>query len=424
MPEGKYNLHRNVIFKGDHAPLPFSSVDSRRPEDLWSYLENARKDGVEALAIPHNGNASNGLMYDWNDSDGKPIDEKYAQRRILNEPVSEISQNKGQSETVPALSPNDEFANFEVFDTLLVSREPSKPDGSYVRDAWGRGLSIEEKVGVNPYKFGVAGGGDFHNGLSTSAEDAYAGSAAGIDPNVPASAKAPPPIDPARFSQFATGSGNLTVVWADQNTRDSIFDGLRRKETFATSGTRLKFRFFGGWDFPQQVFDQDWVKVGYQSGVPMGGDLPAKSSNAPRFVVWAIKDPNGANLDRAQVIKVWVAGGKHEEKVFDVAYGGDRKPDPATGKVPAIGDTVDLQKATYTNTIGTTELKAVWQDPEFDPALPAVYYLRVLEIPTPRWTTIQAVKHGQPLPADTPATIQERGWSSPIWYTPKKSNAA
>ena len=231
MPEGKYNLHRNVIFKGDHAPLPFSSVERRRPEDLWSYLENARKDGVEVLAIPHNGNASNGLMYDWNDSDGKPIDEKYAQRRILNEPVSEISQNKGQSETVPALSPNDEFANFEVFDTLLVSREPSKPDRKrHVRDAYGRGLVIEEKVGVNPYKFGVVGAGDFHNGLSTSAEDAYAGSAAGIDPNVPASVKALPPIDPARFSQFRPGPETSPVCGRKRTRaiRSSMDCGARK----------------------------------------------------------------------------------------------------------------------------------------------------------------------------------------------------
>jgi len=220
------------------------------------------------------------------------------------------------------------------------------------------------------------------------------------------------------------GSGNLTGVWAEQNTRESIYDALRRKETFATSGTRLKFRFFGGWGLdPKLLSSADWVKTAYAQGVPMGADLPAppEAARAPTFAIWAVKDPNGANLDRVQVVKVWLSGGEHREKVFDVALSGHRKVDPATGKAPPVGNTVDLRKAAYRNTIGATELATVWHDPEFDAKAPAVYYLRVLEIPTPRWSTILAVKRKQPRPEGAPATIQERGWSSPIWYVPART---
>jgi hypothetical protein len=224
------------------------------------------------------------------------------------------------------------------------------------------------------------------------------------------------------YSLYENGSGNLTGVWAEQNTRESIYDAFRRKETFATSGTRLKFRFFGGWDWSGDLLKaQNWVQTAYSQGTPMGGDLPAKPENAaaPKFAVWAIKDPDGANLDRVQVVKVWVEDGKHVEKIFDVALSKGRKVDARTGKAPAVGSTVNLKTATYKNSIGATALSAVWQDPEFDPKRPAVYYLRVLEIPTPRWSTIVAVKRGKPLRTDIPATVQERGWSSPIWYTPR-----
>ena len=431
MPDGQ-NLHRNVIFKGDKAPAPFSSIDSVKPEDLWKYLERSRKDGYEALAIPHNANASNGLMYDWLDSNGKPIDQAYAEMRAANEPLSEISQNKGASETHPALSPNDEFANFEIYDHLLIAPKKSKPEGSYVRDALGRGLEIAQRTnGVNPYKDGIIGGSDFHNGLSDSAENAFVGTFGAADPTKPLP-------DVEKFQQtfkeliptanqdafYETGSGNLTGAWAEQNTRDSLYDAFRRKETFATSGTRLKFRFFGGWDFKGKVLeDKDWVKTAYAKGVPMGGDLAAKpkDAKAPKFVVWGVKDPNGANLDRVQVVKVWLHEGKHVEKVFDVALSNGRKVDPKTGKAPAVGNTVDLKTATYKNSIGATELATVWEDPEFNAKAPATYYLRVLEIPTPRWSTILSVKRGVPLPTNAPATIQERGWSSPIWYTPSKT---
>jgi hypothetical protein len=437
MPQGLYNLHRNVFFRGDTAPAPYTSQDSNKPEDLWTYLESNRKNGSEGLAIPHNSNASGGLMYDWKDSYGRPIDQAYAERRALNEPLSEIGQNKGVSETHPALSPNDEFANFEIFDRLLLGTQKSSIYGSYVRDAYGRGLILQQTLGVNPFKFGVVGASDFHSGLSTSSESAFGGGLGGIDPtkdypNAEAARKAltrraanaPPDDNSGGLETIDFGSGNLTGVWAEANTRTGIYDALRRKETFATSGPKLKFRFFASWDYNAGLLkDADWVKTAYAKGVPMGGDLPARpaGAKAPRFAIWAVKDPNAANLDRAQVVKVWLVGGQYQEKVFDVALSGGRKVDPKTGKAPEVGNTVDLKTATYANSIGATELRTVWQDPEFDPARPAVYYLRVLEIPTPRWSTIMAARTGVPLPADKQATIQERGWSSPIWYTPPKS---
>jgi hypothetical protein len=428
MPQTKYNLHRNVIFKGDKAPFPFTSVDSIKPEDLWSYMENNRRQGIEALAISHNANASGGLMFDWKDSEGRPIDEAYAQRRVLNEPLTEISQNKGQSETTPELSPNDEFANFEVIEQLLVGSDRSNPHGSYAREAYARGLQIEKTIGVNPFKFGMVGASDIHNGLSTSDENAYGGNTDGTDPTV--HVDVPKPLlemhgskeGGSTYPLIKTGPGSLTGVWAEENTRDSIYAALRRKESFATSGTRLKFRFFSGWNYDRTTLDRpNWVNVAYERGVSMGGDLPAKPDGvqAPRFLAWAAKDPNGANLDRIQVVKVWLKDGEPQEKVFDVALSNGRKVDPKTGKAPAVGNTVDVKKAIYTNTIGAAQLSKVWEDPEFDSSTPAVYYLRVIEIPTPRWSTINAVKAGTALPDSVPASFQERGWSSPIWFTPK-----
>jgi hypothetical protein len=425
------NLHRNVIFKGDSAPLPFTSLDSKRPEDLWNYLQTVRKQGYEALAIPHNGNASNGLMYDWTTVEGKPIDKVYAQMRQENEPLSEIGQNKGNSETHPILSPNDEFANFEIFDQLLISPTYSKPQGSYVRDALSRGLVMQRTLGVNPYKDGIVGASDLHGGLSVSAQADYGGYIGGANIGAgkvtkqQASATLGVTGDDghsAGFKMLKTTSGYLTGAWAESNTRDSIYNAFRRKETFATSGTRLKFRFFGGWNLDKGLLDQpDWVKAAYAAGVPMGGDLPASSdgAKAPSFAVWAVKDPNSGNLDRVQIVKVWEDGGQQQQKVFDVAWSDNRKPDPATGKLPDVGNTVDLTTGKYTNTIGATELKAVWTDPEFKPDHLAAYYLRVLEIPTPRWSTLLALQTGLPIPKDAAATIQERGYSSPIWYTPK-----
>jgi len=417
MPEGKYNLHRNVFFSGDKAPFPFSSVQSKRPEDLWTWLEAQRKQGYDVLAISHNANASGGLMFGEKDSDGKPIDEAYALRRVINEPLNEISQNKGASETHPALSPNDEFAGFEIFDKLLIGNAHSEVHGSYAREALGKGLEVEARVGANPYKFGFGGGSDFHDGLSTSAENAYGGSANGTDPAVN-----PPSLEEikksfsgegiggSKFETVHTGSGNLTGVWAEENTRQSIFAALHRKETFATSGPKI-----------------GWQHTAYSHGVPQGGELPAKpkAAKAPRFVVWSSKDPNGANLDRAQIVKVWLGkDGAYTEKVFDVALSDGRKVDAATGKAAPVANTVDVKTASYANSVGATQFETVWEDPQFDAAVPAVYYLRVIEIPTPRWSTILAVKQGIPLPPEVEPSLQERAWSSPVWYTPPKKKAS
>lgn len=442
LAENKYNLHRNVIFNADHAPMPFTAQQSPRPEDLWTYLESVRARGIDVLAIPHNGNVSSGLMYDWNDSNGKPIDEAYAERRMLNEPLNEIVQNKGQSDTLPELSPSDEFANFEIFDHLITwPNIKGKSPGSYIRDAYGRGLVIDSKVGANPYKFGVVGASDIHNGISASGEENMAGAVFGIDPRttMPHGAQAKIQLDitktnalidmdatvnaakPTPENNLIFSSAGITGVWAEENTRDSIFAALKRKETWATSGTRIKLRVFAGWNFNADILaNGNWTSIGYRDGVPMGSDLPAApaTGGSPKLVLWAVKDPDGANLDRIQVIKVWLDGGAYKEKVFDAVWSGTRKL-AKDGKLPAVGNSVNLKTSAYKNSIGATELSTVWSDPEFDGKTPAVYYVRVLEIPTPRWSTLLAVKNHLPIPKSVPATIQERAWSSPVWYTPK-----
>lgn len=427
-PQDRYNLHRNVIFRGDTAPMPFSATDSLRPEDLWSYLEANRTKGIEALAIPHNGNASEGSMWAWTDSDGRQISADYARRRAANEPLNEIAQGKGQSETMPAMSPADEFANFEVMDRLVPRLDlKGSPPGSYVRDALGRGLLIQRRTGVNPYKFGAVGGTDFHNGLTTSAENALI-LAFGFDPDVnPPSRKEAQFLlqEPAAMNPppLILGSGGLTGVWAERNDRPSIYAAMRRRETFSTSGTRIKVRLFGGWDYPNGLMQRDnWVRNAYARGVPMGSDLPARAKNtaAPRLLIWAAKDPNGANLDRVQIVKVWLDGDQQRERVFDVALSNGRRVNPTTGKAPPVGNTVDLNTATYRNDIGAVQLATEWTDPTFDAAQPAVFYVRVIEIPTPRWSTILAARYQLPLPKSSPATLQERAWSSPIWYMPEK----
>ncbi|HEY3948417.1 DUF3604 domain-containing protein [Phenylobacterium sp.] len=440
-PDGQ-NLHRNVIFNADHAPQPFTSTQSKRPEDLWSFLEKVRAGGIDVIAIPHNADASNGLMYDWNDSDKRPISEAYAQRRLLNEPLTEIAQNKGVSDTVPEISPNDEFANFERYDHLISRPQvKSKVDGSYVRQALGRGLVLLNRVGANPYKYGVVGGTDIHNGLSTTDENGVGGSF-GVDPKsfLPSGDAAKRMLQiirmPARLDSDAdakgeahspqrtleVGTGGVTGVWAEENTRNSIYAALKRKETFATTGTRIKVRMFGGWGYPANLAAQSgWVKTAYAKGVAMGSDLPARgAAKAPTLILQATKDPDGANLDRIQVIKMWQDGDGYKEKIFDVALSGGRKTDPKTGKAPAVGNTVDLKTGKYTNTIGAPVLTAQWTDPTFDPKKPAVYYARVMEIPTPRWSTHLAIVNHLPIPTEVPATIQERAWTSPIWFTPPK----
>jgi hypothetical protein len=421
---GTSGLHRNVIFRGNSAPYPFSSLDSNRPEDLWAWLEKIRKEGYEALAIPHNSNVSNGLMYDWVNSEGNPINDLYAQERQLNEPVSEIAQTKGQSEVYPLLAPSDEFANFEVMETWGgVPIVDYRARGSYLRDGYGRGLILERKLGINPFKYGIVGGSDIHSGLSVSAQQDWAGGfwRADLGGGTPSRTEAAEVLKGSIIVLGGPGTtaGALTGVWAESNTRESIFAALRRRETFATSGSRLKMRFFAGWHFPAGLLrQQDWIATAYSEAVAMGGDLPAKppKATAPVFAIWAVKDPNGPNLDRVQVIKVWEAAGQQRERVFDVVWAGGRQPDPDTGKLPAIGNTVDLKTGQYTNEIGASELKTVWTDPDFNVHRYAAYYLRVLEIPTPRWSTLLAIENGLPLPKTVPATEQQRGWSSSIWY--------
>jgi Protein of unknown function (DUF3604) len=382
-------------------------------------MDEQRKKGIELLAISHNANLSDGLMFPTEvDYKGRPIDKAWADARERNERLTEIKQIKGASETHPLLSPNDEFANFEIFSYLLgdpQGRFPRIP-GSYVRDALKNGVAMQDARGFNPYKTGFVGGSDSHNtGVPYRQENFFGGHAfndgalkqrmsghvfAGLDTRLE---------NPA----------GLSGIWAEENTRASLFDAMQRKETFATSGPRIKLRFFGGWEYSADMIQaKDWVKTGYAKGVPMGGDLPEPKSKAPTFVVWAVKDPTSGNLDRIQIVKGWAKKGQSFEKIYDVAWAGDRKPDFITGKVPPIGSTVDIPNATYKNTIGNVELKSVWSDPDFDPSVDAFYYARALEIPTPRWTTIQAKQLEIVPPETVPATVQERAWSSPIWYTP------
>src|SRR5271166_3734360 len=425
---GQRNLHRNIFFRGDKVPdAPFSALDSQDPTELWKWMDTQRKAGNELLAISHNANVSDGWMYpvDIDNTTGRPIDAAWAAARDRNERLIEIKQGKGQSETHPLLSPNDEFASYELYQAILgLPANVGRVDhitGSFARQALKDGIAMQDTRGYNPYKFGIAGGSDSHNTGSPYRQDNFFGLHAEADGTVE-----------RRFAGVLIGGtmdvrlenpGGLTGVWAEENTRASIWDAMYRKETFGVSGPRIKVRLFGGWSYSKDILDaKDWVKQSYAGGVPMGADLPPMPTGgkgtAPTFVVWAVKDPTSANLDRIQIIKGWTKNGQSFEKIFDVAWSGDRKPDKWSGRVPAIQSTVNIENATYENSVGSTELKTVWTDPEFDPSLHAFYYTRVLEIPTPRWTLIQAVKAGIPPPDVVPLTGQERAWSSPIWYTP------
>jgi hypothetical protein len=418
------NMHRNIIFKDSKkvATIPFSSMDSTHPEDLWAWMDGQRKAGNELLCISHNGNLSDGIMFPLEvDNKGRPIDAAWAQTRMNNEPLSEIQQLKGASETTPQLSPNDEFAGHEILDYLLggIERTP-RQHGSYIREAFQNGLAFQDTRGFNPYKFGVVGASDSHDTAIAYTEDDFFGGHGLMDGELKTrtSGKKEAGMDMRHLSTSGLGG-----VWAEENTRESIFSAMQRKEVYGTSGVRIKVRLFGGWNYKEGGLGGDWVKQGYGNGVPMGGDLPApKDSKAPSFIVWATKDPDDGNLDRIQIIKGWTKQGQIFEKVFDVAWSGDRKPD-ATGKVPPVGNTVNISEATYKNTIGATELKKVWTDPEFDPSLHAFYYARVLQIPTPRWTTYDAKKAGIAPPSVVPTTVQERAWTSPIWFTPTEAAA-
>ncbi|MCA6118155.1 DUF3604 domain-containing protein [Bradyrhizobium sp. WSM 1738] len=425
MPNNQ-NMHRNVFFK-DCAKVPvapFSALDSDKAEDLWAWMNDQRKAGNEVLAISHNANLSNGLMFPVDvDGKGRPIDSAWARERLANEPLTEIKQVKGTSETHPDLSPNDEFANFEIMNYLIgIDNSSAKLIGGYARQAYLDGLAMQDARGYNPYKFGFVGAGDSHNTAANFTQSNYFGDH-GLMDATPQSRLAGR-IE-SGMNILETGTSGLGGVWAEENTRASIFEAMQRKETFGTSGVRIKVRLFGGWEYqPEMLKQKDWVKVAYAGGVPMGGDLPAVKGKAPSFIVQAVKDPEDGNLDRIQIVKGWTKNGQTFEKIYDVAWSGGRKIDPATGKLPPVGNTVDILNATYKNTIGAVELKQVWTDPDFDPALQAVYYARVLQIPTPRWSTYDAKKLGVLPPSNVASTIQERAWTSPIWYTPSETARA
>lgn len=417
--EGR-NLHRNVIFRTADAPLPFSTVESRDPADLWRFLERVRQSGYQVLSIPHNSNASDGVMFGRSDYSGNPIDAAYAALRTRNEPVVEMTQVKGTSETHPVLSPNDEFADFEILPTYIASdKKITRFAGGYVRDAIGEGLAMQDGEGFNPYRFGLIGSTDSHTGITPLDEADYSGKVGVLDGT--ASAR----LD----CTYCTGSdfrnfsaAGLAVVWAPENSREAVWDALARKETYATTGPRMQVRFFAGWDYAGvQPGRSNWLRDAYSKGVPMGGTLAKRPSGArPVFLVSALKDPEGANLDRIQIVKVWTAGGKHFEKVFDVALSGNRKVNPRTGKAPAVGVTINRKTLTYTNTIGAPALQARWSDPEFNAAQLAAYYVRVIEIPTPRWSSYDAMRLGRQPLNDWPFSIQERAFTSPIWYDADK----
>ena len=416
------NLHRNVFFKEcSKVPVqPFSALDSPHPVDLWAWMDAQRKAGNELLAISHNANLSDGRMYPTEvDSKGRPIDAAYAASRVRNEPLIEIKQLKGTSETHPLLSPNDEFASFELMSTLLGGPSGRIPHivGSYARQALKDGLAMQDTRGINPFKFGFGAASDSHNTAVPYRQDNFFGGHSITDgtPEVRMSGN----IVANFFDARTESTAGLTGVWAEENTRASLFEAMQRKETFAVSGPHIKVRLFGGWEYAAaDLAATDWVKTGYAKGVPMGGDLPPAKGKAPTFIVWAVKDPTSGNLDRIQIVKGWSKSGQSFEKIFDVIWAGERKPNKWTGVVPPVGSTVDVDNAAYTNTIGAVELKTVWTDPEFDPGVHAFYYARVLEIPTPRWTTIQAKQLGIAPPDVVAATVQERAWGSPIWYTP------
>jgi hypothetical protein len=419
IPGGR-NMHRNVFFRNDAGPrAPYSSFNSIYPEDLWTYLEVQRNAGADAFAIPHNGNVSDGWMYSPYTFLGDLMDARYAARQQLNEPLTEIIQTKGSSDAHPAFSPNDEFANFELFPNLINIGEPSQINHGYIRYALVDGMILENRLGANPFKMGIVSGADSHSGYSNNEEFNFHGSHGALE-DTPAK-RLNPVMNASGEMPSILGSAGATAVWAEENTRGAIFDAMKAKETYGTSGTLIRLRFFGSWDYADDLIeDKNFVKKAYKDGVPMGQDLPNKDGKAPTFAVWALKDPESGNLDRIQIIKGFInKWGRPAEKIYDVALSDGRKAD-ANGEIPPVGNTVDVKTAKYTNDIGDTQLSAVWTDPDFDPKINAVYYVRVLEIPTPRWTTFDSLKSGLPIPEGIPTSIQERAWSSPIWYTPVK----
>ena len=441
---GQSNLHRNVIFRDNKAPIqPFSIIDYSNPEDLWDWMDNLRNLGVESLAIPHNSNGSNGQMFQLVDWAGNPMDDDYASKRMRNEPLVEITQVKGTSDTHPLLSPGDKWADFGIMNNRVASPFYSSPTGSYVRNAYLRGLSLDSEYKINPYKFGLVGASDTHTGAISDKESDFH-SKIGILDGTPELRGAAPLTK--SFKEQIEGSGanviingykeiggqeyidtgytewgasGLAAVWAEDNTRESIYNAFRRKETFATTGSRIKVRFFGGYEIDNVFNKEDPINYAYLNGVTMGSDLFQSENKIPQFMVWALRDLKRAPLDRVQIIKGWTElSGKPHEKIYDVACADGRRPDSKTKLCRDTRAKVNLNNCRISKNLGADELKAVWQDPDFDLNLKAFYYVRVLENPTCRWSSWDAIKSGEIPRADLPATIQERAWSSPIWYIP------
>jgi len=419
------NLHRNVIFRGSSVPAqPFARLDSSNPEDLWDWMDSNRAQGMEAIAIPHNSNGSDGWMFQTTTFEGNPMDAQYAEQRMRNEPLVENTQVKGTSDTHPLLSPNDEWADFELMELRIASTLPSRPQGSYVREAYLNGLMMEERDGFNPYRFGVIGSSDTHNAAGSFEEDNYWSKTGVLDiePYQRGSVPLPdsPPDDP-QYAQGASqfwGASGLAGVWAESNTRDAIFDAFRRKETFSTSGPHIKVRFFGGFDFNEDMLTDNPVSQGYARGVPMGGDLSSAGDRSPSFLVWAARDADSAPLARLQIIKGWVVNGEPKEQVFDIACSDGATVNALDHRCPDNGATVDLETCAISQDRGASQMMTMWTDPSFDPAQRAFYYVRVLENPKCRWSTWDAIRAGVAPNPSMHATIQDRAWTSPIWYRP------
>lgn len=432
MPQGN-NLHRVVIFRDNKQKadqqLPITSYDTLDPEILWSWMADyEQRTGGQILAIPHNGNLSNGLMFDSVTLNGKALDRNYAKRRARWEPLYEVTQMKGDGEAHPLLSPTDEFADFETWDKGSFGSQAKTVDmlpREYARAGLKSGLAWEQKLGVNPFKFGMIGSTDSHTSLATATEDNYFGKVSVMEPEV--RAKQMLTAITGRTGEpevqnlvWQTSAAGLAAVWARENTREALWDAMARKEVYATTGTRIRLRLFAGWNFHASDLDRPgFAKYGYANGVPMGGDLNAGGGASPTFLIQVLRDPDGANLDRIQIVKGWMnADGNTQERIYDVAVSDGRKID-ANGRCSTpVGNTVDTVGPSYRNSIGEPQLMAFWKDPDFDPSQHAFYYVRVLEIPTPRWTLYDAARLGTIIPTEAPHTIQERAYSSPVWHTP------
>ena len=428
MVEGN-NLHRVVLFRdgADKATRlpPYSSLDSLDPEQLWAAMQRYEKStGGRVMSIPHNGNVSNGLMFSLEDLAGDPIDTDYAQRRARWEPVYEVTQVKGDGEAHPFLSPDDEFADFETWDADNIARTVAKTDSmlkhEYARSALKLGLELENELGANPYQFGMIGATDSHTTLATADDNNFWGKFLDSEPGP---GRLSSDMADRLWQNWRLAASGYAGVWARENTREALFDALARKEVYATTGPRIALRFFAAWNFEESdVYSPEFADIGYSKGVPMGGQLPvAPGGGSPSFLIQALKDPDGANLDRVQVVKAWLNGeGEAQEQIFDVALSDQRIVDAKTGLAPPITSTVDIEQASYSNSVGEVSFSVFWQDPDFDPQQQAFFYVRVIEIPTPRWTAYDAKYFNLDPPQEVPMITQERVYSSPIWYKPER----